>query len=100
MNPSAFIKQPWEKRQIVVDFFDSLSPGDSISSINSVTAWLDGVNKSDDIIYGTPSFVGNKVYVSLMSGINGLTYNIRFRVGSTNGDLIEDDLDLTIREKS
>jgi hypothetical protein len=100
MNPSVFIKQPWEKRQIKVDFSDSLLSGDTISSINSVTAWLDGVNKSDDIIYGVPTYVGNKVYVVLMGGTNGLTYNIRFRVGSSGGDLIEDDLNLTIREKS
>jgi hypothetical protein len=100
MNPSVFIKQPWEKRQIVVDFSDSLLSGDTISSVNSVTAWLDGVNVSDDIIYGAPTYVGNKVYVVLMGGINGLTYNIRFRVGSTGGDLIEDDLNLIIREKS
>lgn len=99
MNPSAFIKQPWEQRQIAVDFADSLVPGDSISSINSVTAWLDGVNKTDDIIYGTPYVTANKVYVVLMGGISGLTYNVRFRVASTNGDLIEDDLDLTVREK-
>lgn len=99
MNPSTFIKQPWEQRQIAIDFSDSLSPGDSISSINSVTAWLDGVDKSGDIIYGTPYVTANKVYVVLMGGISGLTYDIRLRVGSTNGDLIEDDLSLAVHEK-
>ena len=100
MNPSTFIKQPYEKRTIVINFIDSLLPGDSIASINGVTTWLSGVDKSSEIISGAASLLGNKVYVTLTAGTSGYTYNIRFRVGTTNGDTIEDDLDLIVREKS
>jgi hypothetical protein len=100
MNPSVFIKQPWEKRQRVFNFADSLLPGDSLASITGVTAWLATVDKTSEIIYGAPSFLGNKVYVTFMAGTSGNTYNIRFRLVSTNGDDIEDDLDLIVREKT
>jgi len=99
MNPSIFIKQPWGKRRILIDFSDNLLPGDSIASIDSVAAFLDGVDKTTEIIYGT-TLGGNKVYVTFMAGTSGNTYNIRFRLVSTNGDNIEDDLDLIVREKT
>ena len=100
MIPSAFEKQPWEVRRIAVDFSNALAAGDTVASISGITAWESTTERTSTIIGGTSTIVGNKVYLTLQSGTDAITYNIRVRVVTTNGDQIEEDLSLIVKEES
>lgn len=99
MIPSALIKQPWERRRIKVDFSNALAAGDTVASISGVTAWEDSTERTSTVIHGSPTVSGNEVFLYLTDGVDGTTYNIRIRVLTSNGDQIEEDLDLVVREK-
>jgi hypothetical protein len=98
MDPNSFLKQSWEQRQLEFDVTDALSSGDSVASA-LVTVW-DGTptDLSSTMVHGTVAIQGNKVYVSIKGGTSGSIYWIRVRVTTTNGDLIEDDLELTVQD--
>jgi hypothetical protein len=100
MVPSSFEKQPWEVRQIVVDFSNALSPGDTVASISGITAWESTTERTSTVVHGSGSIVGNRVYLTLKAGTDAITYDIRIRVITTNGDQIEEDLSLVVKEQS
>jgi hypothetical protein len=100
MIPSSLVKQPYDKRRICIDFSDALYPGDTVSSVVGVTAWEGVTDRTSTIISGSPALTGNKVYTILQAGSDGITYNIRIRVLTTNGDQLEDDISLVVRENS
>lgn len=97
MNPSTFIKQPWEERQLEFDITNALATGDSLASVTSVTVLFNGASQTD-MVSGNPVIVGNKVYQKVISGVNNLDYTIRVRVVTTNGDKIEDEVTMKVRD--
>jgi hypothetical protein len=96
MRPSVFRKQPWEERRLEFDVSSALNAGDSVSSLTSVTVLLNGVAQS--AMLGVASVVGNKVYALIKGGTHGLNYDVQVRVATTNGEKIEDDLMLEVRD--
>jgi hypothetical protein len=99
MKPYKWEKQPWEKRKLEFDFTLSLATGDSVASVSGATMWSGTTDVSSEMISGDPSISSNKVYVTVYGGTDGTTYNLRLRVVTTNGDQIEDDLDVVVAQK-
>lgn len=96
MNPNSFRKNPWEIRRLKFDFADSLASGDSLASINSITCLL-GETEATGMVTNTAT-TGNYALADIGGGVDGNDYIVRVRVLSTNGDQIEDELNLLIRE--
>ena len=97
MKPSNFTKQPWEERQLEFDVSNSLATGDTVLSVSSITVLLGDVAQAS-MVSGNSSLIGNKVYQKIIGGVNGYNYTIRVRVATTNGDKIEDDLIMLVRD--
>jgi hypothetical protein len=98
MKPSSWLKQPWEVRQLEFNPANSIITGDSLYTITNITIWEDSVEVTNDMINGTPNILNNKIYVVLKAGVAGHTYNMRLRIETTNGDLIEDDLRIIVTQ--
>lgn len=98
MKPPLFKKQPWEERKLEFDVSNSLAPGDSVRSVDSVNVLLNGAVQAAMCSSGT--LVGSKVYARVKGGTHGVDYYVRVRVNTVNGDKIEDDLLLQVREIS
>ena len=97
MKPFIFTKQPWEERQLEFDVTNALATGDSVASVSSINILLDDVIQTS-MVSGSSSITGNKVYQKVAGGYHGYDYNIRVRIITTNGDKIEDDLVMQVRE--
>ena len=98
MEPSIWTKQAYEERILEFDAIDSLASGDSVASIVGITVWEGTTDKSTTMISGAASIVGNKVYAKIIGGTDGHSYWVRVRLLTANGDKIEDDLRLLIRD--
>jgi hypothetical protein len=98
IEPAIWTKQPYEERMLEFDAADSLASGDSVSSIVGITVWEGAVDKSATMVSGAPSLVGNKAYAKIIAGTTGHSYWIRIRLLTANGDKIEEDLRLLVRE--
>lgn len=97
MEPTTWTKQPWEERLLEFDATDSLATGDSLASISGITVWEGTTEKTSTMISGAPSISGDKVYARLVGGTDGHSYWVRIRLVTVNGDKIEDDLRLLVR---
>lgn len=97
MDPAIWTKQDWEERILEFDAAPSLATGDTVASISGVTVWEGTTDKTITMLSGAASLVGNKVYAKIIAGTNGHTYSVRVRVVTTNGDKIEDDLKVLVR---
>jgi len=97
MEPGIFIKQPWEQRKLEFDFTDTLATGDTLASVSGVTVWEGTTDKSATMVSGAPTLSGNSVFAVIIAGTEGTSYWIRVRAITTNGDLVEDDLRLLVR---
>ena len=97
MNPSIFKKQPWEERQFEFDSTPALATGDTPKTIDSISVLL-GDQIQSAMVSGNSSIVGNKIYQKIIGGLNGVDYIIRVRVVTTNGDKIEDEITMQVRD--
>ncbi len=97
MEPAIYTKQTWEERKFEFDATDSLAAGDSVSSISGITVWEGTADKSATMVSGAGSVVGNKAYAKIIGGEDGHSYWVRVRLLTANGDKIEDDLRLLVR---
>lgn len=102
MEPAIWTKQVWEERTFEFDATDSLASGDSVASISGITVWEGTTDQSATMISGTvphpvPYLVGNKAYALIIAGEDGHSYWVRVRLLTANGDKIEDDLRLLVR---
>lgn len=98
MDPAVFSKQAWEQRKLEFDVTDSLATGDSLASVSGVTVWEGTTEKTATMISGASSVSGNSAYATIIGGTHGHDYWVRVRLVTTNGDLIEDDLKLLVRD--
>ncbi len=99
MVPSTWIKQTWEVRKLEFDPTDALATGDSLSSVDTVKVYdSTGADKSTDMIEGSPQISGGKLYIVIKAGNAGEYYWLRIRVNTTNGDKIEDDLKVKVKQ--
>ena len=97
MNPSVWVKQPWEERLLEFDASTALSTGDSVASVDSVKVFLNGVEQAA-MISGSPTIDVNKVRQKIVGGLDTVNYVIRVRLVTTNGDKIEDEITMKVRE--
>jgi hypothetical protein len=97
MEPSIWTKQVWEERLLEFDATDSLATGDTVASISGIAVYEGTVDKSLTMISGAPSLIGNKAYARIIAGEDGHNYFVRVRLVTTNGDKIEDDLKILVR---
>jgi hypothetical protein len=96
MNPSTWEKQPWEERILEFDTSPSLAVGDSLNSVSSINVTLNGVSQAS-MLSGSPTIVGSKVYQKIIGGEHGKDYEVSVRIITTNGEKIEDDLTVRVR---
>ena len=102
MKPSYHDKQSWEEHIVTVDASNTIASGDTIATGSLVVKAYDsdGTDVTSTVISGTPSFSGTDIQIELIAGTNGEDYNIRIRLETDNGEKVEDDLTLRIRDKS
>ena len=79
------------------DVTPALSTGDSVASVDSVKVFLNGVEQAA-MISGSPTISGNKVRQKIVGGLDTVNYVIRVRLVTTNGDKIEDEITMKVRE--
>ena len=97
MEPIIWTKQVWEERLLEFDATNSLATGDTLASVSGITVWEGTTDKSATMVDGAPSLVGNKAYAKIIGGTDGHSYYVRVRLITANGDKIEDDLRLLVR---
>lgn len=97
MEPSIWTKQTWEERLLEFDATDALATGDTLASVSGITVWEGATDKTATMFSGPASITGNKVYAKIIGGEDGHSYWVRVRLLTTNGDKIEDDLRLLVR---
>lgn len=97
MEPFIWTKQPFEERTLEFDVANALATGDSLASISGITIWEGTMEKTLTMLSGTPSIVDDKAYAKIIGGEDGHNYWIRIRLITTNGDKIEDDLKMLVR---
>jgi len=97
MEPSIWTKQTYEERLLEFDATDALATGDSLLSVVGITVWEGTTDKSATMVDGAPSMLGNKAYAKIIGGEDGHSYWVRVRLLTANGDKIEDDLRLLVR---
>lgn len=98
MEPHSWTKQAWEERTLRFDLTPSLATGDTPASVSGVTVWEGTTEKTATMFSGPASISGNYVYAKIIAGESGHTYDVRLRVITTNGDRLEDDLKVLVRE--
>jgi len=97
MEPSIWTKQTYEERLLEFDAVDALATGDSIDSVVDITVWEGSTDKTLTMFVGPATFSGTKVYAKIIGGTDRHSYWVRVRLLTTNGDKIEDDLRLLVR---
>src|SRR4030042_1545919 len=97
IEPSIWTKQAYEERLLEFDATDALATGDSVASIVSITVWEGITDRSATMVDGAPFLDGNKAYAKIIAGEDGHSYWIRIRLLTVNGDTIEEDLRLLVR---
>jgi hypothetical protein len=97
MEPAIWTKQVFEERLLEFDAADALATGDSVASISGITVWEGTTEKTLTMLSGVPALIGNKAYAKIIAGEDGHSYWVRVRLITTNGDKIEDDLRLLVR---
>lgn len=99
MTPSSWTKQPNEVRQLELDVTNALSSGDSVASVISCTVYdSSGTDVSASMISGTATVSSNKLYVTVQAGTHNCYYWLEAKVYTSNGDTIEDDLKIIVKD--
>ncbi len=98
MKPATWEKQPWMKRRLPFNLSTAMITGDTISSVEAKIYNGAGQDLSATMIAGT-SNTDTIVYVWVQAGTHGTSYFLRIRVTTTLGELIEDDLNIIVRQR-
>lgn len=100
MTPSDWTKQPGETRTLEIDVSPALATGDSAASLVSAHIYdEDGTLMDTSMIHGASSLSGNTVYVAVKGGTHKTRYWLEVKVATAGGDIAEDDLLITVKEK-
>ena len=101
MIPSQKTKQAYESLIFTIDASDTVATGDAIAtdSLDIDVFDSDGTEVTSTMIEGTPSFSGTDISVQIKAGTAGENYNMRVRFTTDNGEAIEDDLLIIVKEK-
>lgn len=94
MSTQTLIKQPSESRLYSMEFAPNLAPGETISSVTSVTA-----DPSTGIdITAVPVASGTQAQQRIAGGTDGVQYKITFVVETSAGNTLEGEGYLTVRQ--
>ena len=90
-------KQPAEKEKITVDFANRLATSETLSSV-TVTSILviDDSDTTATIISGAV-YSGTKISFYVNAGTNGQNHKITISVGTSDAQILEEDIYLNIR---
>lgn len=95
---NTFIKQPAETYTIAVEFAGKLPLGAALST--GVVACFDplGTDVSGALLIGTTAVIaGTQARIKVLAaGVHGVIYRIRFRVTLDNGDVLEEDVEMSV----
>lgn len=92
-----FLKQPSEQYNIVIDFSDILSTGETISSIE-VTAY-DRSSDSTSSIIGDSSIDDDTVIVFVQNGLSDRVYKISVIITTSTSQVFEEDIWMSVYER-
>ena len=98
MRPPAWQKQPSMIRRLPFDVSGSMISGDTIASYEAKIFNAAGQDLSATMIAAS-SNTDTIVYVWVQAGATETTYFLRIKITTTLGEVIEDDLVITILEK-
>ncbi|RDH86372.1 MAG: hypothetical protein DIZ78_09385 [endosymbiont of Escarpia spicata] len=90
-------KQPYEERVLEIDLVDVLASGDTVASVTSLAAAVVSPG-TGTVTITSPVASGTKVQGKFADGTDDENYRIKLRVVTTNGDLIEGDAMLYVRD--
>lgn len=93
MSTPSLIKQPSESRQFSMDFSALLAPGESISSVTSVTALPAGLTLS-----GAPVSSGAIATQRIAGGTNAIRYVVTYVVLTSLGNTLEGEGILQVKD--
>lgn len=100
MTPFYWEKQSWESIILDFDGEDTIASGDSISAVGAKVFDDEGTDVSAAMLEGAPSYTANTVQVQVKAGTAGEDYSLQLKIYTTNGEKIEDDLEVRVRAKS
>lgn len=100
MIPFYWEKQAWESIILPFDGSNTIAPDDSISSVGAKVFDSEGTDVSTAMIEGAPSFTTNTVQVQVKGGTARENYSLELKIYTSNGEHIEDDLEIRVRPKS
>lgn len=94
---NSFSKQPAETYVIAVDMSGKLPVGATIAS-GMVAAFDPSLaDVSATVLSGTvATIVGDEAQIGVKAGTHGVLYKIRFRLTLTSGDILEEDVVMTV----
>jgi len=99
MIPFYWEKQAWESIILPFDGSNTIATDDSISSVAAKIYDSEGTDLSATMIEGAPSYTANTVQVQVKAGTAGAEYSLELKIDTTNGEHIEDDLEVRVRAK-
>jgi hypothetical protein len=86
-------KQPNEDRLYEMQFVGLLAAGETITGVTSVTATPAGLTLS-----GAPTYEGSIAKQRISGGTNGTTYKVTFVVTTSDGNVLEGEGKLKVRD--
>jgi hypothetical protein len=89
--PQTLCKQPSEKRKFEMRFGNLLATGETLTSIDSVTAEKVGKGASDLTFSGEVIETDNKVTFWIEDGTHGSRYRVEVTVQTSGGATLEGD---------
>jgi hypothetical protein len=98
MTPKKFKKQPWEKRVLNVDCTDALPTGVTITTLDPEMYDDEGTDVTATMI-DTFSIDTHHALITVMAGTDGETYDLKIKLTLSNGEQVEDDMKVIVKEK-
>lgn len=92
MSTPSLIKQPSDDRIYTMDFAALLASSETINGVTSVTAEPTGIS-----IDGVATFGGTMAQQRISGGTSGITYKVTFIVTTTEGNILEGEGFLVVR---
>lgn len=98
MKPYTWTKQPAEMRKLEFAGSRSLPVGDTFISATAVIYDEDGNDVSASMISGSPSVSTDIIYIIIHGGTHGKKYYLKILATTSGGEVIEDDLEITVKQ--
>lgn len=99
-NPVQITKQPAELLKLTVDFTDYLSSGDTLTGPLSVSSTIIGSDSASDLVIDNETYSSDnlKVNFDVSGGTDDFAYQIRIVATTVDGETVETDVILLVRE--